>query len=280
MKRILITGATGFVGKQVLKQLNNQSVLIRAVSRGDQGSLLSSSKNVDEVVNTKNFFTETLQWYENICKDVDVVIHVAWYAERGKYLESPLNLECLSGTLNFAQAAAKQGVKKFVGVGTCFEYDLTSSNPLDINALLRPTHLYSIAKASVFLFLDKYFEHQNIDFLWTRIFYLYGEGEDQRGLVGELRKKLALGESVDLTQGKQIRDFIDVEIAGAIIADASLGLNVGAFNVCSGEGMSVRELAEKIADEYGSRELLNFGARQDNLLDEPFVVGVSSEVRA
>ena len=82
MKRILITGATGFVGKQVLKQLNNQSVLIRAVSRGDQGSLLSSSKNVDEVVNTKNFFTETLQWYENICKDVDVVIHVAWYAEK------------------------------------------------------------------------------------------------------------------------------------------------------------------------------------------------------
>lgn len=280
MRKILVTGATGFVGKQVLKQLNNHSVFIRIVSRGDQDNLLSSQEHVDEVIITKNFFTETTQWYENICKDIDVVIHLAWYAERGKYLESPLNLECLSGTLNFAKAAAKQDVKKFVGAGTCFEYDLTSSNPLDINAILKPTHLYSIAKASAFSFLFKYFENQNIDFLWTRIFYLYGEGEDERSLVGELKKKLALGESVDLTQGKQIRDFIDVEIAGAMIADASLGLNVGAFNVCSGEGMSVRELAEKIADDYGGRNLLNFGARQENLLDEPFVVGVCSEVRA
>ena len=71
---------------------------------------------------------------------------------------------------------------------------------------------------------------------------------------------------------------MDVAVAGSVIADASMGLNVGPFNVCSGEGISVRQLAENIADEYGGRSLLNFGARKDNLSDEPFVVGIPSKV--
>ena len=93
--------------------------------------------------------------------------------------------------------------------------------------------------------------NENIDFLWTRIFYLYGEDEDERRLVAVLRKKLALGEPVDLTSGNQIRDFLDVKIAGSMIAKAAIGRNVGPFNVCSGEGQSIRELAENIAEEYG-----------------------------
>ena len=95
-------------------------------------------------------------WYRNICKDVDIVIHVAWYAEPGKYLESDLNLECLSGTLKFAQAAAELDVEKFVGIGTCFEYDLTSTNLLDTHSPLNPQFLYSTSISlyfSIILFL-------------------------------------------------------------------------------------------------------------------------------
>ena len=97
-------------------------------------------------------------------------------------------------------------------------------------------------------------------------------------MFGELRKKLAAGDIVKLTEGKQIRDFIDVEVAGSIIANASLGSNVGPFNVCSGIGKSVRELAENIASEYDAVNLLQFGARNENPSDEPHVVGVCSRV--
>ena len=275
---ILLTGATGFVGKQVLKSLAKEKVSIRVITRGTDDQFFAEYKNVSELVHTNNFFTESSVWYEEACQDVDIVIHVAWYAEPGKYLESPLNLECLAGTLNFARAACNQGIKKFVGVGTCFEYDLTSSCPLDTNAPLNPQFLYSIAKLNVFLLLSKYFKNENIDFLWARIFYLYGEDEDERRLVAVLRKKLALGEPVDLTSGTQIRDFMDVKIAGSTIAKAALGRNVGPFNVCSGEGQSIRELAENIADEYGKKDLLNFGAREDNLADIPYVVGLKTKI--
>ena len=273
-----MTGASGFVGAQVLNRLSQMDLEIRVVSRPGKKNFFASYENVTEVIQTNNFFTETSEWYEKLCQDIDIVIHLAWYAERGKYLESSLNIECLSGTLNFASAAAKHGIKKFVGVGTCFEYDLDTVKGLDVNSPLNPRHLYSISKSAAFLLLSKLFLNKKIDFLWTRIFYLYGEGEDDRSLVAELRKKLKLNETIDLTQGKQIRDFMDVEVAGSVIADASMGSNVGPFNVCSGEGISVRQLAENIADEYGGRSLLNFGARKDNLSDEPFVVGIPSKV--
>ena len=275
---ILLTGATGFVGRQVLKSLAKENVSIRVITRGTDDHFFAKYNNVAEVIHTNNFFTESATWYEEVSRDVDIIIHVAWYAEPGKYLESPLNLECLAGTLNFARSACKQGIKKFVGVGTCFEYDLTSSCPLDINAPLNPQFLYSIAKLNAFLLLSKYFNNENIDFLWTRIFYLYGEDEDERRLVAVLRKKLALGEPVDLTSGNQIRDFMDVKIAGSMIAKAAMARNVGPFNVCSGEGQSIRELAEKIAEEYGRKDLLNFGAREDNLADAPYVVGLKTKI--
>lgn len=278
MKRVLLTGATGFVGRQVLKRLLQKDVAISIISRSSQENFpIRDSKIIQHFI-TDNLFAEDNDWYENVCADIDIVIHVAWYARPGKYLESSLNLDCMSGTLAFARAAANQGIKKFIGVGTCFEYDLTSNQTLATNAPLKPTFLYSITKTATFQSLEKFFCNEGIDFLWTRIFYLYGEGEDDRRLVSTLRRKLSLDESVDLTSGNQIRDFMDVKLAGCIIADASIGSNTGAFNVCSGKGISIRQLAENIADEYGKRDLLNFGAHPDNIADAPYIVGEKTEV--
>ena len=277
MKTILLTGATGFLGKKILDALNSKDIAIHVISRCDE-SFFVDYQNVTKIIKTKNFFTESADWYKNICNEVDIIIHAAWYAEPGKYLESDLNIECLSGTINFAKAATEEKVQKFVGVGTCFEYDLTSSNPLDIDNQLNPLSLYSRAKASTFKLLEKLFNNHKVDFLWTRVFYLYGEGEDSRRLVAVLRSKLSEGKVVDLTSGNQIRDFMDVELAGSLIADASLSKNVGPFNICSGIGVSIRELAENIADEFGRRDLLNFGALEDNINDAPYVVGVTSKI--
>jgi len=92
-----------------------------------------------------------------------------------------------------------------------------------------------------------------------------------------LHARLAAGEPADLSGGTQIRDYLDVAVAGAQIADFALGQISGAVNICSGQAQTVRELAEKIADEYGRRDLLRFGARPENLFDPPCVVGVRSQ---
>ena len=93
-------------------------------------------------------------------------------------------------------------------------------------------------------------------------------------MVPYLRTKLSAGETAKLTSGTQIRDFINVREAGHMIVETALGQFQGPVNICSGIPITVRQLAEKIADEFGRRDLLEFGSRPDNLIDPPCVVGV------
>ena len=82
---------------------------------------------------------------------------------------------------------------------------------------------------------------------------------------------------MELTSGNQIRDFLDVRNAAQQIIDALEANIIGCENICSGIGISIRNLAEKIADEFGRRDLLKFGIRQENLIDPPYVVGSKCE---
>ena len=275
MPRILLTGATGFVGRQVLRALSEAGANVRVVIRDNTpDDRLKSLAPVDSVVRSADLFRESVDWYAEAMKDIDTVVHVAWYAEPGKYLQSPENIVCLEGSLRMAQAAAQAGMKRFVGVGTCFEYDL-SGGMLATDTPLRPISPYAGAKAAAFLTLSQWLPPQGVSFAWCRLFYLFGEGEDGRRLVPYLRDQLAAGKPVELTSGNQIRDFLDVKIAGKQIADIALGDHTGATNICSGVPVTVRQIAERIADEYGRRDLLHFGARPDNLVDPPCVVGVT-----
>ena len=189
------------------------------------------------------------------------------------YLTSARNCDCLTGSLRLAEALADIGGRRFVGVGTCFEYDLTQGK-LSVATPLKPQTLYAACKASVFHVLTHLLPTRRVEFAWCRLFYLYGESEDPRRLVPYLRDRLSAGEVAELTSGAQIRDFLDVREAGAMVADAALSHRTGPMNICSGVPITVRQLAERIADEFGRRDLLRFGARPDNLVDPPCVVGV------
>ena len=228
------------------------------------------------MITSRDLFEESAAWCAEACAGVDTVIHAAWYAEPGKYLTSSQNFQCLTGTLRLAQAAADAGVRRFVGIGTCFEYDLDAGT-LSVDTPLKPLTPYAAAKAATFLALSQHLPLRQVEFCWCRLFYLFGEGEDARRLVPYVRARLSAGEPADLTSGEQVRDFLDVRDAARLIVDHALGPHTGAVNICSGVAVTVRELIERIADEYGRRDLLRFGARPNNLVDPPRVVGVCQE---
>lgn len=214
---VLLTGATGFVGRQVLLALLERGIRVRVVVRSGKQNQFAKLRGIEGVVSTRDLFAESAEWWVDVCKNIDTVIHVAWYAEPGKYLQSANNLDCL-----------------------------------------------------------KWLPQQQVEFAWCRLFYLYGEGEDTRRLVPYLRSKLESGESAELTSGNQVRDFLDVRDAGQTIVTMALSNKEGPINICSGIPITVRQLAEKIADEYGRRDLLKFGMRQDNLVEPLSVVGVNT----
>jgi nucleoside-diphosphate-sugar epimerase len=269
---VLITGATGFVGRQVLKVLAGSDVKITAIVRTGKPSP-DWGGDVDVVVATPDLFKETENWWADVCKNIDTVVHIAWYAEPGKYLLSSENMDCLTGTLNLAKGAASAGIQRFVGIGTCFEYDLTGGM-LSVETPLKPLTPYAGAKAAAYMVLSQWLPSQSVEFAWCRLFYLYGEGEDERRLVPYLRTRLAAGKPAQLTAGNQIRDFLDVQEAGHLIADVVLNTRQGPVNICSAIPITVRQLAERLADEYDRRDLLRFGTRPDSLIDPPCVVGI------
>lgn len=270
MARVLITGATGFVGQAVLRALEaRDSDLVCVARTGTAGRL----PGVGSVIETQDLFGETADWWAGAFAGIDMCMHLAWYAEPGKYLTSGRNLDCLSGTLAMAQGAVQAGLRRFVGVGTCFEYDL-SGGQLTTGTALDPLTPYAAAKASSWLTLNRYLPLNDVEFLWARLFYLYGAGEDSRRLVPYLHQQMQAGETADLTSGAQVRDFMDVDDAAALLAGDAFSDRTGASNIASGQGITVRQLAESIADGYDRRDLLNFGARPDNLTDPPVVVGL------
>lgn len=274
IRRVLITGSTGFVGRQVLAALLESKVTVIPVVRSGSVGKLPASPRLEKPILTEDLFGENESWWRQNLKGVDVLLHVAWYVEPGQYQLSAENLKCLIGTLRMAQSAAEVGVKRIVGVGTCLEY-AASDKPLSTQSPLSATSPYAACKLAAYSALSQILPLHDVDFAWCRLFYLHGDGEDPRRLVPQIRKGLSEGRPVDLTTGSQVRDFLDVAEAGRRIAAVSLSHKVGAVNICSGKPVTVRALAESIADEYGRRDLLTFGARRDNPVDPPYVVGAS-----
>ena len=274
---VLLTGATGFVGRQVLRALNDCGASVRAVVREGKQDQIKAANGIESIVSSRDLFAEESAWWADVCRDVDIVVHVAWHVEPATYLQSVKNLDCLTGTLQLAKGAAQAGVRRFIGIGTCFEYGFTG-DMLSVETVLRPLTPYAGAKAAAFMALSQWLPQQGVEFAWCRLFYLHGEGEDARRLVPYLRAKLGAGEPAELTSGKQIRDYLDVREAGRMIVEIAVSAIQGPVNICSGIPITVRQLAEQIADECGRRDLLRFGARPDNVIDPPYVVGVKREL--
>lgn len=272
-RRILVTGATGFVGNQVVRFLLDKGTQLRLIVRKDKEASFNPNRTLCEIITTEDLFAESSEWWAEQCENIDTVIHLAWYTEPGKYLQSPKNLDCLSGSLELVKGAIQAGIKRFVGIGTCFEYDLTSG-VLSVDTPLKPITIYADTKAALYTSLSHWLPLQSVEFAWCRLFYLYGQGEDSRRFVPYIRSKLENDEPAELTSGMQIRDYLDVNDAGRMIADVALGNQCGPINICSGLPITVRQFAEQIADEYGRRDLLVFGARPDNLVDPPCVLGI------
>ena len=272
-KLVLLTGSTGFVGRQILKKLYNTDLRIRLVVRVDGEDLnVENNPQIESIIYTNDVFLETTEWWIKVLTNVNIVIHAAWYTKPGKYIDSPVNLTCLEGTLKLANACIASGVTKFVGLGTCFEYNLENKY-LSIHSPIKPTTLYSASKAATYFLLKNLFKNK-INFLWCRLFYLFGDGEDPLRFIPYLRKQLEKGEVAELTDGNQIRDYLDVEIAGKMIVDFSIRNINGAVNICSGNGITIKEMAIKIAKEYNREDLLKFGVRKSNLVDPPCVIGI------
>ena len=272
-QKILITGATGFVGRQIINSLQNSDVDLHIIVRKSSKGKIPTEHKFASVIYTDDLFSENSDWWLDKCSEIDIVVHAAWYAEPGSYLNSDRNIACLIGSLSLAHGAIKAGVRRFVGIGSCLEYDPTDGY-LSVDTPLKPYSLYASTKSSLYMTLTGWFKEVGVEFCWCRLFYLFGEGDSPKRLWGYISKNLENKKPVGLTEGNQIRDYIDVGEAANLIVEKIFSNYVGAANICSGVPITVRELATGLAEKLGGEHLLNFGVKEDRPDDPNCIVGI------
>jgi UDP-glucuronate decarboxylase len=274
--KVLVTGGQGFVGSHLIEELTARGIGVRATCRSRCAPV---GPRRDGVEWTRcDLLVATDGDMRSLAMDIDAAIHCAWFATPGEYLTSALNVEYQRSSARLFAALRDGGCRMVTGVGTCFEYRMQST-PLDETSPTEPLTPYAEAKLATCRNGDRIARQGTMGFAWARLFYLYGPREDPRRLVAGVARSLLAGAVADVTEGRQVRDFLHVRDAASALAAITVAAQHGVTNVGSGIPVTVRTLVEALGEITGRMDLVNFGGRRENLVDPPYVCANNSRLR-
>ncbi|MFS2159093.1 NAD-dependent epimerase/dehydratase family protein [Pseudomonas sp. Pseusp122] len=254
---VLVTGATGFVGRHLVAALLRQDCKVRAVSRNpDTARRMPWFAEVEFIA--ADIHDADLD-VANLVAGVDVLAHLAWPGLPN--YQGLFHFEHnLPADYAFIKAAVEAGVAQVLVTGTCFEYGMQDGCLNESMAVL-PGNPYGLAKNTLRLFLQALQKQTPFTLQWARLFYLHGEGQNPNSLLAALDRALDAGDArFNMSAGEQLRDYLAIEDAAArltgLIGQSSFD---GVINCCSGRPVSVRALVEAHIRQRGGAIDLNLG---------------------
>lgn len=268
MKRVILTGASGFVGRHCIPFLLSRGYEVFAVYH-------NGSPVENENVHWLKVDLLDQQQVEAMLKTVQPthLLHLAWYVAHGKFWASPLNLDWIKASLTLLKEFSKNDGKRVVMTGTCFEYDLAHGVLFEQITPLKPNTLYGSSKLSLSIALEGFAKQTGLSAAWARLFFLYGPHEYAQRFIPSVIRGLLRKESVACTHCQQVRDFLHVEdVAEALVAllDSSVE---GSINISSGEGVTLRGIIENIEEYLQVKGLVQFGALQPQAFEPAQLIG-------
>lgn len=256
--KVLVTGATGFIGRYLVPELLSRGARVMASSRSaEEARKFSWYPQVQYVP----FEISDASGLDLSCfGSPDVLVHLAW--DELNDFNSRAHLDTLlPAHLNFLGTMIRAGLSQCTVTGTCLEYGRTEG-ALRESRPPQPEVPYAIAKDQLRRSLNKLQQTSPFKLQWIRLFYLYGYGQNPKSLLAQLDQALANGATeFDMSPGDQLRDYLPVERAAELIARISLnGEFDGIVNCCSGRPISVQELVKERLAQLGQEIRLNLGA--------------------
>lgn len=257
--KVLVTGASGFIGNYVVNRLISLNHTVIASSANAEtarqlawfDSVKYVNFNFDCFDNFKNYF--------DFFQRPDIMIHLGWeglpnFKEQFHIDENlPRHKLLLQNMIGY-------GLSNLTVTGTCLEYGMQEGR-LDEEMIATPAVAYAIAKNELRIFLEQLKHKYQFNFKWARLFYMYGKGQNPKSLLSQLQKALdANDSSFNMSGGVQTRDFLPIEkVAEYIIEIATQTKLTGIINCSSGIPVTVRSLVDKYIEKQHRQIKLNLG---------------------
>jgi Nucleoside-diphosphate-sugar epimerases len=293
--KILVTGGTGFIGSNLIKDLLIRDYDVYALVRKNSSlgfNRLSHYKNINYIY-AEDLFSginrdlaaesvEGVKAQKNL-PTFDICFHLAAYGV--DYKQQNLN-ELIDGnikyTMNLLEFCRRNKTKKFINTGSCFEYGFNEGKKLSEKDVLNPQTYYSLMKVATEKMANLYSESNYINLITVRPFGVFGENEGFHRLVPQLMKTVIRNEPLDITFGNQIRDYL--YIRDLIDAYITLALTdvpfYESYNICSGREVKIKDLALKLSEITGcSMGLFKFGSIPYRKNEIMYFVGDNSKIQ-
>jgi nucleoside-diphosphate-sugar epimerase len=276
-ERVLVTGATGFIGQHMPALLRARGFETHITARGTLPETAGITAHGVDLMRQDEA--------QRLIKDIrpDIIIHTAWYVAHGRFWTAPENIDWLEASTALAAYAAEAGTRRFVGLGTCAEYATEAGDdayPWPETRPIAPATPYGEAKAALARRLSEMAEGRaRFSFAWARLFHLFGPGENPARLVPSIMLALREGREAQCASGRPVRDFISTQNAAAAITALATSATTGPVNIASGAPISIAAMARLIAEIAGRPYLLRLGALPDRPNEPPYMVAHTGRLR-
>ncbi|MCZ8277726.1 MAG: NAD(P)-dependent oxidoreductase [Acetobacteraceae bacterium] len=276
-ERVLVTGATGFIGRHIPALLQARGFETHVTARNVLPAPPGITAHGVDLLRGNDA--------QLLIRDIrpDIIIHTAWYVAHGRFWTAPENTDWLEASTVLAAYAAEAGTRRFVGIGTCAEYATEAGDdayPWPETRPIAPATPYGEAKAALARRLTEMAEARaRFSVTWARLFHLFGEGENPARLVPSIMIALRAGREAQCSSGRPVRDFISTQIAAAAISALAISDVTGPVNIASGAPISIAAMARLIAQIAGRPYLLRLGALPDRPNEPAYMVAHTGRLR-
>jgi nucleoside-diphosphate-sugar epimerase len=278
MKRLLLTGGSGFIGRHCLPP---------AILNGYEVHATTSGRTECDHPNVPGVRWHSVDLLDPGRAEALIaavrpshILHTAWVTTHGSYWTSPTNLAWLGLLTRILPIFADAGGVRFVSTGSCAEYDWSSGTLVEDETPERPITFYGRIKVAHHQTLMAASDLMGFSAATGRVFFGYGPFEGAERLVPYACRQLARFETAELSKGLQVRDFLAVEDIGrglVHLLDSDIG---GACNVASGKPVTIAEIITILGRVSGRPGLVRLGGRPERPSEPDWIVGSNARLRS